>query len=294
MTLFDQQGDGLSLAYQRLRDDESCMAADLRDLLDAQWRAAEAYLDTNFRTAFSRETAQRFWELRLISLLMAQGFDLEPARQNRPDVSTRLPDGRRLWIEATAPTLGAATNPDRPPELRRGFQAVPVERLLLRLSQGIYDKTQRLRRYREQEIIAPDDVVVIALSSGDHWPYIEAPDHPRIINVVFPIGNERVVIDSATGDVLHVEHSLRSEVVRVNGERIPMTAFDSPASADISGLIYDFARPVALGQQDWKRFFTIENPYAQAPLPRHYLPVGRAYWVDGDRQLRWYDHPSGA
>lgn len=294
MTLFDQAGAGLTGIFETIRDDEGDLAVEHRAMLDDQWRAAWPYLDQNFKSAFARQTAQRFWELRLVNAMLALGFELEPAAENRPDIATRLPDGRRLWIEATAPTLGAPDNPDRPPPLLEGRVApVPVERIMLRLSQGIWDKTRRLRRYRQDGIISKGDCTVIALSSGAHWPFIEAPDHPRILSVLFPIGDERWIVDRATNQVVRVEHEYRGGVVRANGEPIAMTAFDTPASADISGLIYDFARPQGIRQQDFGRFFTVDNPHAAEPLPRNYLMLGRAYRVEevsGQRNLVWTDH----
>jgi hypothetical protein len=294
MTLFDQFGAGLTPTYERVRDDESELGLEHRQMLDDQWRAAAPYLDQNFKSAFARHTAQRFWELRLTNALLAFGFELEPAAENRPDIATRLPDGRRLWIEATAPTLGAENNPDRPPPLREGrLQAAPVERIMLRLSQGVWDKTQRLRLYRQHGVIAEGDCTVIALSSGAHWPFIEAPEHPRILSVLFPLGDERWIIDCATDQVVRVEHDHRDEVVRSNGRAIAMTAFDTPASADVSGLIYDFSRAQGVRQQDFGRFYTIENPYAVEPLPRDYLALGYAYAVDeegGERTLVRTEH----
>jgi len=294
MTLFDQGGCGLSGVFETIRDAEGQLAVEHRAMLDNHWREARPYLDRNFKLAFARETAQRFWELRLIYAMLALGFELEPAADNRPDIATRLPDGRRLWIEATAPTLGAADNPDRPAPLVEGRMApAPVERIMLRLSQGVWDKTRRLRRYRQDGIIREGDCTVIALSSGAHWPFIEAPDHPRVLSVLFPIGNERWIIDRATAQVTRVEHEYRDEVLRANGGPIMMTAFDTAAFADISGLIYDFARPQGIRQQDFGRFYTIDNPFAAARLPRNYLSVGRAYQVEetgGQRNLVWIDH----
>src|SRR3954470_5625272 len=180
MTLFDQFGQGLAEQYRRLRDEEGELAEEHRAMLDAQWRAAEPFLDANFKSAFARQPGQRFWELRLTNALLSKGFELEPAAPNRPDIATRLPDGRRLWIEATATTLGATNNPDRPADLRPGrLTRIPVNQLLLRLSQGFWDKAQRLRHYRLGGVIAEDDCTVIALSSGSFFPYTEAPSAPR-------------------------------------------------------------------------------------------------------------------
>jgi hypothetical protein len=298
MTLFDQHGQGLAEYYRRLRDDDTGLAGEHRDMLDAQWHAAAPFLDSNFKSAFAHQTAQRFWELRLINALLFCGFELEPTAKNRPDIATRLPDGRRLWVEATAPTLGAEDNPDRPSKLRPNkLSRVPVGALLLRISQGFWDKAQRFRQYRASGVIAERDCTVIAVSSGTFFPYIEAPDMPRILSVLFPIGDERWFVDRATNEVIRTEHDYRGEVIRSSGQAVPMTAFDGPHFADISGVIYDWARPTGIGQQDFGRFYTVPNPEASSLLPPAYLPLGYECRVEnenGDKTIVSIEHPRPA
>jgi hypothetical protein len=269
--------------YEAIRDDDGVLAQEHRALLDAQWRVARPYLDSNFRSAFSRQTAQRFWELRLINALLVEGFVLEPAAENRPDVATRLPDGRRLWIEATAPTLGSEDNSDRPrlAPTGRAVHAVPTVKVMLRLSQGVWDKTRRFRAYRAHGVVADGDVTVIALSAAGLFPFIEAPHCPRILDVLFALGDQHWLVDLKTDTVLRVEHARRVAVAKANGELVAMTAFDSPGHSDISGLIYDFARPRGPRQQEFGRFCTVGNPYASEPLPRGWLPLGDEWLVEG-------------
>src|SRR5580700_10531030 len=44
----------------------------------------------------------RAWELFLLSVLADAGLPLEPTPAKGPDICTRLPGGKRCWIEAVA------------------------------------------------------------------------------------------------------------------------------------------------------------------------------------------------
>jgi hypothetical protein len=67
--------------------------------------------DGNFKSAFARNAAQRFWELRLAVTFLDLGYVLDAAAEGRPDLATWLPTGERLWAEAVAPTRIARKAP---------------------------------------------------------------------------------------------------------------------------------------------------------------------------------------
>ena len=120
-----------------------------------------------------------------------------------------------------APTRGAKNNPDGPPLLReRAAPGLPAERIMLRSRQDVWDKTRRLRVHRQQGIFAEPDCTVIALVSGARRAFIEALEHPRILNVLLPIGVEHLIIERAANQVDRVEHDCRGELMRANGPGI--------------------------------------------------------------------------
>lgn len=106
MTLFDLDPAGATEGYLRLREDGR---EEDRARLDEMYGRASAYLDANFRDQFVRATNDRFFELRLADALLDHGFELEIATAGRPDFATRLPDGRRLWLEAVGLSWGCRT-----------------------------------------------------------------------------------------------------------------------------------------------------------------------------------------
>lgn len=279
MTLFDQQGAALHPAYERLRDADDGSDVEQRMYLDGLWDRVRGHLDIHFKSAFAHQIDQRFWELRLAAALLDLGYTLEPGADGRPDFGTRLPGGERLWIEAVAPSLGLATNRDRPPDLvpNAGFRATPVDQILMRYTQALQEKRDRFQNYREAGVVAEEDRCVIAVNSGGLWPYVEGVGLPRILSAVFPIGDEQIAIDLVTGSFLSVEYASRGEVIRANGSPISLTAFLHPSYAGISGLIGDSARVTGWHQQGNARFVSATNPTATQPLPQACFRLGTEY-----------------
>jgi hypothetical protein len=156
MTLFDQNGAGLDAIHLRLRNTKA--------YLDGLWTRARLHLDGNFKSAFARYTAQRFWELRLAIAFLDVGYALDAGAEGRPDLATCwLPTGERLRIEAVAPTLGAPDNPDRPENLIPDgcFRPVPIEQILMRYTQVLREKRDQFLGYRQAGVVAEGDRCVI-------------------------------------------------------------------------------------------------------------------------------------
>lgn len=279
VTLFDQAGQNSSSIYRRLRDTDDAGDMEQRSYIDQLWTRTKPYLDSNFSSAFARDPQQRYWELRLAAALLDTGYILELNGEGRPDIATRLPSGERLWIEAVAPTLGAPNNPDRPPELIPDgkFRSVPIDQILMRYTQAIREKRDRFRVYRDAGVVNPEDRCVIALNSGGLWPHVEGVGLPRVLNAVYPLGNERVILDNKTGKILRVEREYRGEILRGNGANIPLTAFLDPEYAQISGIIADTARVTGWHQQGNQRFVSVNNPTTTAALPSGFFKLGTEY-----------------
>lgn len=299
-TLFDVPGDTLNRDYMRLRDVTEALDPTLpghRDYLTGLWRRAERYLDNNFRSAFVHETDQRFFEMRLVCAMLDLGFELEPAAEGRPDVATRLRSGQRLWIEAVAPGRGSADNPDRAPDLVAGrFRAMPADRLLMRYTQAILSKRDRFAAYMAAGVVGPDDLRVIAVSSGGLWPYVGSAGLPHGLSAVIPLGQDHVVIDPTTLETVSVAHDRRDEIVRSNGSPISTLGFFSPAFELVSGVIFDSARIGGFNQQHRRRFSSISNPWASARLPPGFFPLGTEFTLtnrgDDAYELTEFDHPT--
>jgi hypothetical protein len=294
MTLFDLGFDGASDIYRRMRQPER---EDDRAMLDAMYDRARPYLDANFKDQFARATNDRFFELRLVTALVDEGFVLEGAQEGRPDIATRLTDGRRLWIEAVSLSWGAPTNPDAPPPLHEGFQPAPIKSALMRHTNALREKRNKFRLYRRNGVVKDEDCCVVAMSSGGLHPHVEGVSLPRVVSAVLPFGDEVVTLNKGTLEVVAIHNEHRPEVLKANGSPIPMTAFLDPKEyGQISAILHDTAFistwPGGLQPNRW---VTVHNPTANVPLPPEMFPWGKRFQtITRGRQRFVVEHPSGA
>jgi len=113
-------GDNLDVGYLNLRASQSPVERDMVQTLEAMWAQYEPYADPDFVEAFARDPDSRFWELAIGYALLDAGKTLlatvdRPRNGGHPDLCV-LEQGRRIWIEAIAPTIGES-GVDQIPEL---------------------------------------------------------------------------------------------------------------------------------------------------------------------------------
>lgn len=239
MTLFDLDIDAATEIYRRMQAEGR---EEDRARFDALFERAQPYLDSNFKDQFARCTNERFFELRLVTTLLDHGFELDPAQEGRPDIGTRLADGRKLWIEAITLSWGRPDNPDRPPPLGERFQPAPIREALLRHTAALKEKRDKFRGYREKGVVGLDDCCVVAMSSGGLHPHVEGVGLPRVVSAVLPFGDEVVTIDRMSGEVLEVSHEHRPEIRNARDASVATTAFEDPeAYGQISAVLHDSA-----------------------------------------------------
>lgn len=188
-----------------------------------------------------------------------------------PDLCV-LEGDRRIWIEAITPDEGAP-GPDqivRPLPISEGggLVAAPTRQAQLRTSSAFWTKAQKIARYIEQGIIAPEDTRIIAISASRFGAYVAEQPLPLIMTTLFPIGDAFITIDRDTGDVLE-EGFHAAPLIQRERNPIPSTAFLDERFADISGVIWS---RVGLGNisHQVRPITYVHNPLAQVPLPTNW------------------------
>ena len=281
--LFNVEGANLDRGFENLKAAESAVEQQLQAILQKMWERYEPYADPDFRQGFARDVDGRFWEMYLGCMLLETGRVLLPAVERQreggqPDLCV-LEDGRRIWIEAIAPDEGAS-GPDqiiRPVPINEGggLIAAPIRQAQLRTSSAFWTKAQKIRRYIEQEVIAPEDTRIIAISASRFGIYAAEQPLPLIITTLFPIGGAYFTIDRDTGDVLE-EGFHPAPFIPRESNPIPRTAFINERFAEISGVIWS---RIGIGNQSRQiRPITyVHNPLAQVPLPMN--------WSSWDREF---------
>ncbi len=271
--LFDVDGANLDLGFENLKAAESPIEQQLRAMLQEMWSRYEPYADSDFRHGFARDVDGRFWEMYLGCTLLEAGRILLPVAERQrdggqPDLCV-LEDGRRIWIEAITPDEGAP-GPDqilRPVPINEGggLVAAPIRQAQLRTSSAFWTKAQKIGRYIEQGVIAPDDPRIIAISASRFGIYVAEQPLPLIMTTLFPIGDAYVTIDRETGDVLE-EGLHAAPLIQRERNPIPRTAFLDPRFAHISGVIWSRIGIGNLARQV-RPITYVHNPLAETPLP---------------------------
>lgn len=271
--LFDVDGANLDPGFENLKAAESPIEQQLRAMLQEMWSRYEPYADSDFRHGFARDVDGRFWEMYLGCTLLEAGRTLLPVVERQrdggqPDLCV-LEDGRRIWIEAITPDEGAP-GPDqivRPVPINEGggLVAAPIRQAQLRTSSAFWTKAQKIGRYIEQGVIAPDDPRIIAISASRFGIYVAEQPLPLIMTTLFPIGDAYVTVDRETGDVLE-EGFHAAPLIQRERNPIPRTAFLDPRFAHISGVIWSRIGISNLARQV-RPITYVHNPLAETPLP---------------------------
>lgn len=274
--LFDVDGTNLDLGFENLKAAELPIEQQLHTLLQEMWARYEPYADADFRQGFARDVDGRFWEMYLGCTLLEAGRSLLPAVERQreggqPDLCV-VKDGRRIWIEAITPDAGAP-GPDqivRPVPINEGggLVAAPIRQAQLRTSGAFWTKAQKIRRYIEQGVIAPDDTRIIAISASRFGVYVSEWPLPLIMTTLFPIGDAYITIDRETGDLLE-EGFHAAPLIHRERNPIPRTALLDKRFADISGVIWS---RVALGNlsRQVRPITYVHNPLAHIQLPTNW------------------------
>ena len=274
--LFNTDGANLDPGFRNLKEAEFPEERQLHDMLQEMWSQYEPYADPDFRQGFARDVDGRFWEMYLGCTLLNEGRKLLPKADRQrdggqPDLCV-LEEDRRIWIEAITPDEGAP-GPDqliRPVPVNEGggLVAAPVRQAHLRMSGAFWTKAQKIDKYIEQDVIAPEDARIIAISASRFGAYVTEQPLPLILSTLFPIGEAYVTIDRQTGNVVEEGFNAAPEIHR-EGNPVPRTAFLDERFADISGVIWS---RIGLGNLSRRvRPITyVHNPMARVSLPTNW------------------------
>ena len=274
--LWNVSGKNLDIGYINIRDAQHRCEVAIREALDDLWTRYAPYADPDFKEAFARDPAARFWEMHLGCRLLAAGKTLLAAVDRRrdggqPDICV-LDEGRRIWIEAIAPEPGAE-GPDqvrgpKPINKGGGLVAAPVRQVQLRASSALLTKTRVIEKYLRGGTIGAEDVRLVAIGAGRFGSLVTDEPLPLAMSVVFPLGGQYMTIDSASGAVMDEGFHFAPAITR-EGRAIPRTAFLDPLFANVSGLVWSRNGIGHLGQPD-RPLTLIHNPLARQPMPQHW------------------------
>lgn len=300
---FSLEEEKIDPVFKLLRDDPRCEGS--KSFAESLWQRYEPYADRDFQSQIARQFHNRFWEMYLACTLMVQGHKLvDRSWRQGPDICIDA-GGPYIWVEAVAP--GKGQGPDAvpsPPEIGEFRETGQVHvfamsekletEIILRYCSAIGDKNKKYSQYRDQRIIDETQPFVVAVN-GAQVPYsYDKGDVPFIVKAVLPFGVEFAILDWERREITHVGHSLRPEVSKVLGAKVPTNIFLDPDYAGISAVLFSKSKVGPAPEKMGTDFILIHNPKAANPLPHGWLKLGSEYRciIEPDRlvlEQRKYD-----
>jgi len=303
--LFRVDDPKADLSYLHTRTPRHEGAERSRNNCDELWRQFEPYAGEHFLAEFPYRFHQRWFEMYLAVALLRAGLDIHCPDGGAPDVQVRRPGARTLWIEATAPTGGDDSNPDRvgpiplpepggPPVA--GY--VPTGRITMRVSGAFHEKSKQLKRYRESGVVGPEDETLIAINVAlvPHGAY-DAEEYG--LAAIFGFGPRQAIINRETGAATDLGRAFRSELQRNSGNAVDVAPFMHPGLSYVSAALISGADaancPALLGHD----FVLFANPHGTPVYSQNQIPVGREwrYEIEGegrDRLAEMVEHSKEA
>ena len=281
MSPFFLPGESPDPLYVALRDRPHAEA--LRVEVEEMWSVFEPYADSSFRSAAMQQFHQRYWEMYVAVALLHRGHAITKHGDDGPEFSFQV-DGRRVWLEAVAPTRGVGI--DAVPEIAYGeYYNVPVEQILLRFTNAFHEKQQRFAAARGKGIVKSEDAYLLAINSRGvpHAPH--SGTVPFYIQALLPVGSLTMEIDTATRKVVDSYYNFRPEVRKSNGAEVSTSAFLNLSSAFCSGVLHSAVDAANHPQELGGDFSLLHNPSATHQIGGDVFPWAEQFTFS-DWQLR--------
>lgn len=244
------------------------------------------YLDPAFESHFRVSPRERAWELLLGATLLRRGFQLQPKRPAGPDFKIRDAN-RTVWIEATAPSSGNASDGIPVPPTNAMFD-YPERQIVLRIRGAIDQKLEQFRRFAAGGAADDSDPFVIAINGMRFHTIIDMDSSPAILKAVMPIGAPQLVVNRFTGEVVDNRMEFRPTLLRDSGSEVATTCFLDSNYSRISAVAFTDAN-FLMDTDDVEQLFTVvRNPLAANPLPAYWFGFGREFSLEiTDNRVSW-------
>lgn len=174
---------------------------------------------------------QRLWEMVLALHLIKQGFKIQ-SHESGPDFSFEI-EGRRVWIEATAPEPCDAIRE----RYNRQGGPVPHEQILLRWTSALANKRERFLKYRKKGTVQGSDICIIGVNGHMLHETRGISMLPYAVEAVFPVGPLAVNINKRTLEHSELYNSERRFVRKPSGANVSTDSFLNQENRYISAIV---------------------------------------------------------
>jgi hypothetical protein len=283
--LFDSTISPKDENYLVLRD--SKRFSNLKEFCEDLWLKFKPYADDSFKREIANQFYPRYWEMYLGCALIDLGFELVQKKSDKgPDLHLRV-EQSDLWIEATLPDKGKGVDAVPVLEEHFRFDPIPEDKIILRFTNSISVKSQKLMKYLKDGIVMSNDLFIIAIN-GCMIPFLDFyGDIPYVVKSVFPLGDLVVTIDINKLVTTDTRYKYREEIIKESGSAVSTSSFIDHDLSAISGVIFSNADIWSRPQVTGLDFTFIHNHLARNPVKKGWLGAGKEYWLkEGYLQFR--------
>ena len=255
-------GEATDPTYINVRDKEDL--SDAKAYTEELWTIYRHLSDPNFLTDARNHFLQRFWEMYVACALMHRGFDLRRVGSKGPEFYF-IHEGRRIWVEAIAP--GPGDGPDRVSELNDDEMiAVPVEKILLRFTGALQEKSQRYLAAVKNGIVQQGESVLLAINSRGipYAPY--GGEMPYVVKAYLPFGAHAFTIDTQADKITKSFNQFRPEIHKKNLSPVATTSFLNPDFSNFLAVLHSSVDCMNHPEELGAEFMVLHNPSATHPL----------------------------
>ena len=269
--------DEVSRAYRTLFEGASNRAAQARRWSEDLWRDFYDLADSQFLERFPFEFHQRWFEMYVGASLRRAGLHVEAPKPG-PDFRV-IVEGRRIFIEAIAPTGGNPLHADAVPEPNyrdaegtpRAVQ-VPHSKITLRIADAFRRKAEVFDRYRRDGHVGEGDPCIIAINLHD-IPQAWADAQEYWFRGLYGVGDMFVTLDR-TGHATTSGREHRELLERAAGAVEDVAPLLHAARGDISGVLGSAADAGNVRNPAGDDFLLMPHAAPQSPYPHGLIRRG--------------------
>lgn len=289
-----ESGPASDKEYICIRDNPRYLQ--VKNRIEQMWTVHEPYADPHFLSEVKEQFHSRIWEMMLTNTFVARGFSLKKLSSDGPEFFIEKSD-KRFWIEAIAAGAGkgkdAVPSPLNLQNEQWELDAVPTDRIILRLTNSIGQKLKKYEEDLQAGRIKPEDAYILAVNGYkaiNGWfganEEIEDDynDYPVIIKAIWPLHRLGVSWNKNDPEFYESVYECCREVEKVNKSPVlkSFCQFDKNKIKGISAIVYShsgiFDLPSVMGSD----FIFCHNDSAEQKLNHEIFNFGRHYWWEGD------------
>lgn len=258
-------------AYKNITNEESKLATKAKKYYQKLYEQYEKMdcKESNFLDGVKKQWYPRIWEMYFTCQLSNLGFEITCPKGNAPDIKLEI-NNQIIWIECTVISKGKDAVIEHEDG---GVHELNDEDYILRITSALNSKYKQIQTHKESGIIGDNDVVLIAINTGElKLTEIAQIDFPLIQKALYGIGQMTYNVTTKEVKNLHRPKIPKSETATIQSNLFTTTDYE-----DISGVIFSNWKTTEIEKKLEDDFELTHNLFAKNKLTKGTFKIGIEY-----------------